>query len=113
MRKPRRAEKRARGNRASRAAEDAYRTGQAGGVGGGERGGPREAIEAGSEWGASARAAHTEGARGYDVGDRTGGSRRLSPVKEHGMNKMCQQININCDDEMQTCSCMIPPGNLS
>ena len=47
VRKPGRAEKRARGNRASRAAEDAYRAGQAGGVGGGERGGPREAIEAG------------------------------------------------------------------
>ena len=72
VRKPRRAEKRARGNRASRAAEDAYRAGQAGGVGGGERGGPREAIEAGSEWGARQRGDATEAGRGDRGGPGAG-----------------------------------------
>jgi hypothetical protein len=44
VRKPGRAEKRARGNRASRAAEDAYRTGQ--GVGGIEVGRERRSRRA-------------------------------------------------------------------
>ena len=50
------------------------RTGRArqGGWGGGERGGPREAIEAGSEWGARQRGDATEAGR--ERGSRLAGS---------------------------------------